>query len=63
MANTEPGAAYFALHAERDHEHAAESRRALEEEAADADVDHLVEVAESALKGNWRLRDKSSARR
>ena len=33
VANDEPGAAYFALHAERDHEHAAESRRALEEDA------------------------------
>ena len=30
VENDEPGAAYFALHAERDHEHAAESRDALE---------------------------------
>ena len=63
VRNDEPGAAYFALHAERDHEHAAESRRALEEEAADADADRLVEVAESALKGNWTLLDGVDARR
>ena len=30
VASDEPGAAYFALHSERDHEHAAESRRELE---------------------------------
>lgn len=63
VANDEPGAAYFALHAERDHDHAAESRRALEEDAAEADADRLVEVAESALKGNWTLLDGVDARR
>ena len=52
-----PGAAYFELHAELDHEHAAESRRALEEEAERGDADRLVEVAEAALRGNWTLLD------
>ena len=41
---------YFALHSERDHEHAAESRRELEL-VHDADADRLVEVAEAALAG------------
>ena len=50
-----PGAAYFALHAELDHEHAAESRRALEQRADPADAHRLVEVAEGALRGNWTL--------
>jgi len=63
VANDEPGAAYFALHAERDHDHAAGSRRALEEDAAEADVDRLVEVAEAALKGNWTLLDGVETRR
>lgn len=63
VATDEPGAAYFALHAERDHDHAAESRRALEQEAGDADADRLVEVAEAALKGNWTLLNGVDARR
>ena len=50
VAPDEPGAVYFALHSLRDHEHAADSRRALEEEATPADADRLVEVAESALR-------------
>ena len=52
-----PATEYFALHAERDHEHAAQSRRQLEERAASADEDRLVEVAEAALRGNWALLD------
>jgi pyrroloquinoline-quinone synthase len=52
-----PAAAYFALHAERDVEHAEHSRELLERHAAEADADRLVTVAESALRGNWRLLD------
>ena len=62
VAVDEPGAAYFALHSERDHEHAAESRRELEL-VHDADDDRLVEVAEAALRGNWTLLDGVDARR
>jgi len=50
------------LHAERDHDHAAESRRALDKDAED-DVERLVEVAEAALKGNWTLLNGVDARR
>jgi pyrroloquinoline-quinone synthase len=52
-----PGAAYFTLHAERDLEHAAESRSALAAEATEADAERLVAAAEAALRGNWRLLD------
>jgi pyrroloquinoline-quinone synthase len=62
VATDEPGAAYFALHSERDHEHAAESRRELEL-VDDADEDRLVEVADAALRGNWTLLDGVDARR
>ena len=51
------GTAYFELHAERDHDHAAESRRALAERATPADADRLVAAAERALAGNWTLLD------
>ena len=51
------GTAYFALHAERDLEHAEDSGRVLAEEGTGADADRLVAVAEAALRGNWRLLD------
>ena len=50
-------AAYFALHAERDHEHAAEARSTLESGAHAADAERLVAAAEAALAGNWHLLD------
>lgn len=50
------GTAYFSLHAERDHEHAAASRVVLQQ-ADPADADRLVAAAEAALDGNWRLLD------
>jgi pyrroloquinoline-quinone synthase len=52
-----PATGYFELHAERDHEHAAEARERLE----DADDARLVALAESALAGNWALLDGVSA--
>ena len=48
---------YFALHAERDHDHAAQSRELIEERLADADLDRLLAVAEGVLRGNWELLD------
>lgn len=48
---------YFALHSERDHEHAAQARRSLEERRADVEADRLVELGAAALEGNWRLLD------
>jgi pyrroloquinoline-quinone synthase len=52
----EPGARYFALHAERDVEHAHAARAALED-AAPADTAALAAAAERALEANWRLLD------
>lgn len=52
-----PAAAYFALHSERDHEHAAHSRKLIAERVGAADADRMVELAEAALEGNWRLLD------
>jgi pyrroloquinoline-quinone synthase len=50
------GTAYFDLHAERDHEHAAASKEVLAQARPD-DADRLVAAAEAALEGNWRLLD------
>ncbi len=52
-----PATRYFAVHSERDHEHAAESRELIEERLADADLDRLLVVAEGVLRGNWELLD------
>jgi pyrroloquinoline-quinone synthase len=52
-----PATEYFALHAERDHEHAAHSRELLEKLAGEGDADRLAARAEAAVRGNWRLLD------
>ncbi len=52
-----PAVEYFAVHGERDHEHAAEARTAL----AAADEERLVHLAESALAANWALLDGVSS--
>jgi pyrroloquinoline-quinone synthase len=51
------GTAYFRLHAELDHEHAARSRELLERHATSGDEQRLVAAAERALEGNWQLLD------
>ena len=50
------GTEYFALHAERDKEHARAARAALAD-AAPADTARLAKVAEDALRANWLLLD------
>ncbi|HET7855685.1 MAG TPA: iron-containing redox enzyme family protein [Gaiellaceae bacterium] len=55
--------AYFTLHAERDHEHAAEARALLERHARPEDDDRVVGAAERALSGNWALLDGVEALR
>ena len=51
-----PATEYFALHAKRDIEHAAEAHGALVE-ASPRDEDSLVAAAEAALRANWELLD------
>ena len=51
-----PATEYFALHAKRDIEHAAEARDALVE-ASPRDEDGLVAAAQAALRANWWLLD------
>lgn len=52
-----PATEYFSLHSERDAEHAEHSRELIEQRLEDADADRLLEIAETALRGNWALLD------
>jgi pyrroloquinoline-quinone synthase len=52
-----PGTAYFSLHAELDHEHAAAERELIEPRLAGADVEALLAEAERVLEANWHLLD------
>jgi pyrroloquinoline-quinone synthase len=52
-----PATAYFDLHAELDHEHAAGHRQALEALRDEATEEELIEAARSVLRANWRLLD------
>jgi len=56
FSEDDPAARYFALHAERDVEHARAARGAIEE-AAPTDTSNLSAAAERALEANWRLLD------
>jgi pyrroloquinoline-quinone synthase len=56
FATGSQGTAYFDLHADRDHEHAAASKAVLETAPPEV-ADRLVASAEAALEGNWRLLD------
>jgi pyrroloquinoline-quinone synthase len=52
-----PAVEYFTVHGERDHEHAAKARAALE----GSEDPRLVGLAEAALAANWALLDGVSA--
>jgi pyrroloquinoline-quinone synthase len=58
-----PATAYFTLHAERDHEHAEQSRELLERHARPEEADGVAAAAERALRGNWALLDDVDALR
>ncbi|MDX6508018.1 MAG: pyrroloquinoline-quinone synthase [Gaiellaceae bacterium] len=53
FSDDSPAVEYFAVHGERDHEHAAEARTTLE----GTDDPRLVGLAEAALAANWALLD------
>jgi pyrroloquinoline-quinone synthase len=57
FSDDSPATVYFAVHGERDHEHAAEARKAL----GGSDDPRLVGLAEAALAANWALLDGVSA--
>ena len=52
---------YFDVHAELDHEHAAEGAAQLAARATPADTPRLVAAAEDALRANWILLDGVSS--
>lgn len=52
-----PATAYFDLHSELDHEHAAAERALIEPRLGSADVDALLAEAERVLQANWGLLD------
>jgi pyrroloquinoline quinone (PQQ) biosynthesis protein C len=57
FSDDSPAVEYFAVHGERDHEHAAEARTRL----VGSEDPRLVALAESALAANWALLDGVAA--